>query len=159
MSLPASLACTLEYAQEVGAKLFAAAAKVQDSGIPVIDEGVHDAIDDPDPRYRDLQVLFTAIGTPGTPGYVSIFNGFAILTIAGTQYQLNQQLAPFAARNATPDMAQADRNYAQQGHGADEVNVPVAGCNISFKLAPSQGGTPGVATPYYSAPGAPTSAS
>lgn len=150
---PAPLATTLEFAQQVFAKLSEAVNAVQDGNIPVQDLGMHDAINDPDPRFRDESAVFSAVGTPGDPGYISIFNGFAIMQIGGVQYQLNQQLGPLAMRNSSPDMAQGDKNYVQQGHGADTVNEPVPGCKISFKLAPSQGGTPGVATPYYGAPG------
>lgn len=157
---PPSLLCTFEYAQTVASALIDAvtAAGGQFSPSPSSLNGITDAINDPNTANRDYAGVedFSALPAPSSwpppPGYMSIFELRGTCVFAGVSYSLAVVLMPFAARNLTFDLGNFDRNYYQTG-GATNVNVPVAGCAISFRLSTN------VASPYYSAPGAPSTAS
>lgn len=162
---PPSLLCTFEYAQEIAQSIEAACAaaggQYAASSLATATNGITDAINDPNPQNRDYAGVedFSALPAPSSwpppPGYMSIFEIRGTVVFNQVSYNLAVVLAPFAARNLAPDQEQYDRNYYQTGGGAANVDVPIGGCAISFKLATDGN----VATPYYGAPGSTSTAS
>lgn len=163
-TVPPSLLSTFEYAQEILTGITdavaAAGGQFSASVLALQTGGITDAINDPTPANRDYAGIedFSALPGPSSwpppPGYMSIFELRGTAVFNSVSYNLAVTLAPFALRNAKPDQEQYDRNYYQTG-GPNNVNVPVAGCAISFKLATDGN----VATPYYGAPGSTSTAS
>lgn len=149
-----------EIAQRIVDAVVAAGGQFAPSSLATQTGGITDAINDPNPSNRDFagiedfSALAAPLSWPPPLTYASIFELRGTVVFGGVSYNLAVTIAPFAARNFAPNQEIFDRNYYQTG-GPNNVDVPVAGCAISFKLATDGA----LATPYYGAPGTTSTAS